>query len=654
MHVCLGSGQNISLSMIPGYRGPGASDSAPPRRASTALAVKRGSGTLPAIQNERLGLGLESGWGPSIDSGGRFIPGFDATLKEGGSGSSGTGSKLAVRSRTGGMSMTHIVMFPTPTHAVPLAKGRTPAYLGESQSAPTLPQMEEQRHLSERALARMNGRASRTRTADFGGLTDGARVPLHHSHTQPCVSLQNDDFVTEAKIADRVSLQKDFPAAGKRVSVQSHHSVPNAARPDISLDSEEDYDDFLEELPVFNGRKTVGFHHVDSEIEGVEDAARRPNRRRTFHHVYNSSGSVEAQSADYPDLYTEESGSGGGSPTSSTCGSPRQKKKDPEIAACRQNMQREILCASGCGPEATFRSIDLNRNGQLSLQEFSDGMSRLCVKWEEVANGRSVKQVYKLFAGKDGVVRLYDLFPDSKKEMLEPNRISTPDFYNTWRKEKKYFQGLEEKKRGPRWQPADQDEELEKQMAATKARESATDRKRWMSQTIRRMKIQGKSDARCREVCASHLPRGSGSRDKESVRAFCHSDVKDCRRSYAEAVGMTSRNIQKQVSAMRDSRMELQNTRQELRRLNQKNAQIRKQELIQMKRGLEGLDIPEEVAVAETDFFDDSDDDAFENAVRSRYVQHVGSHGKQHTRQPHKQHTICSDLSGSISQAFRS
>merc|ERR1712139_362090 len=102
---------------------------------------------------------------------------------------------------------------------------------------------------------------------------------------------------------------------------------------------------------------------------------------------------------------------------------------------------------------------------------------------------------------------------------------------------------------------------------------------------------------------------GTGARDKESVRAFCDSDVKECRRNYAEAVGMSSRNIQKQVSAMREQRMELQNARQELRRLNQKDAQIRKQtkRLITHVRSSEGQDNPDELADA--DVVDDSDED---------------------------------------------
>merc|ERR1712224_421884 len=134
----------------------------------------------------------------------------------------------------------------------------------------------------------------------------------------------------------------------------------------------------------------------------------------------------------------------------------------------------------------------------------------------------------------------------------------------------------EPKKRGPKWEAADADDELRTLFAATEARQEVTDRKRWMSQTIRRMKSQGKSDARCRELCALHLPRGTGPRDKECVHGFSQREVKNCRKNYNDAVSHPMRNIQKQVYAMREQRLELQASRLELRRMSQSNARLRK------------------------------------------------------------------------------
>jgi len=335
-----------------------------------------------------------------------------------------------------------------------------------------------------------------------------------------------------------------------------------------------------------NSEAELGFGHAATQPlpSALTDMMSRPSisrgsddgkaRRRTFHHVYRGAqaASVFIHSLQ-PSVSGDDAGSGQLSPTISTDRCPHDlselNDKDPEAEVCRDNFREELLRASGSAPEVTFRSIDLNRNGQLSLQEFADGMRRLCVKWRDATKCKTLKEVFKLFASKDGVVRMEDLFPETKQMRTEPNRMSTPEFWNHWCKSN---QKEEPKKRGPKWEAADADDELRTLFAATEARQEVTDRKRWMSQTIRRMKSQGKSDARCRELCALHLPRGTGPRDKEYVPTFSQIDVKNVERSYREKVSMPLKNIQKQVYAMREQRLELQTSRMEMKRINQRNA----------------------------------------------------------------------------------
>jgi hypothetical protein len=246
---------------------------------------------------------------------------------------------------------------------------------------------------------------------------------------------------------------------------------------------------------------------------------------------------------------------------------------DPAADECRDNFRRELLGVSGCGTYATFRSIDLNGNGQLSLLEFADGMNRLCVDWQKATHLRTVKDVFRLFKNKDGEVTLQDLFPETRRVMTPPNRMSTPDFWNHWCRNT----ASDSQNRGAKWLAADQEEEIRTVLASTEKRQEAVNRKRWMSQTMRRMKSQGKSDARCRELCALHLPRGTGPRDRECVHGFSQREVKNCRKNYNDAVSHPMRNIQKQVYAMREQRLELQAARLEMRRMSQSNARIRKE-----------------------------------------------------------------------------
>lgn len=95
-------------------------------------------------------------------------------------------------------------------------------------------------------------------------------------------------------------------------------------------------------------------------------------------------------------------------------------------------------------------------------------------------------------------------------------------------------------------------------------RQEVADQRRRMAAMIRRLKMQGKSDARCRECVAKHLPRGSGPKDRDDVQTFSAMEVRMCRRAYHDPIISDARNIQKSIYDMREQRRHLTGARQKL------------------------------------------------------------------------------------------
>merc|ERR1711953_1193708 len=90
-----------------------------------------------------------------------------------------------------------------------------------------------------------------------------------------------------------------------------------------------------------------------------------------------------------------------------------------------------------------------------------------------------------------------------------------------------------------------------KYQSATKESES---HRRWMAASFKRLKNKGKSDARCREIVALHLPRGNGPKDREGVATLSDADLRKCKKLYTDEVLEPVKNIQKVVYDMRDTR----------------------------------------------------------------------------------------------------
>jgi len=106
---------------------------------------------------------------------------------------------------------------------------------------------------------------------------------------------------------------------------------------------------------------------------------------------------------------------------------------------------------------------------------------------------------------------------------------------------------------------------------------------------IRRLKSQGKSDARCRECVALHLPRGTGPKDCDDVPTFTEFEVRACKRAYFDPILSHVRNIQKVVfQDMREQRRELQTSHKNLWKVTMEPVMRKKAEEAQ-RQLLEGL-----------------------------------------------------------------
>jgi hypothetical protein len=249
-----------------------------------------------------------------------------------------------------------------------------------------------------------------------------------------------------------------------------------------------------------------------------------------------------------------------------------------EVAAAqaeqkRQTVREHLVRAVG-GPLEAFRFIDLSGSGNISQAEFCDGLQRLGVNWQEITGFSKGQEIFRLFDRNcNRNIRLEELFPEayldseaaSQRRMHRP---STAEFWDHWCKR------TAKKDAGPRtpkWEPSSPDEVLLSKADVmcewADQRQEIDHEQRRIAAMIRRMKKLGKSDSQCREIIATHLPRGSGPKDRQGVRAFSEVELRSCRRKYNDRTVNHVRNIQKNVHEMRELRNQLQGARVELRRV---------------------------------------------------------------------------------------
>jgi len=238
---------------------------------------------------------------------------------------------------------------------------------------------------------------------------------------------------------------------------------------------------------------------------------------------------------------------------------------DPSAALLREVVRAALLQAAG-GPRQAFKALDASGSGNVSMTEFEGGLNQLGIPWKELTQCKSVQHVFRLFdTNRAGLLNYYKLF--GQDELVVRKKPDTPGFWQEWCHQN---QGISDiavgsaSLRSPKWQPDGPEEELKLLFQARNANEEAMVKRAWMRSTIRRMKHRGKSDARCREIVADHLPRGTGPKDLEDVQTFSDVEVRACKRTYQDQVQEPVRNIQKIIYDMREQRRILQISRQKL------------------------------------------------------------------------------------------
>lgn len=239
----------------------------------------------------------------------------------------------------------------------------------------------------------------------------------------------------------------------------------------------------------------------------------------------------------------------------------QQRARTPEEEeSMREGIRQELVRLVG-GPREVFQKLDLNRSGGISLMEFSDGVGRLGLNFTEITGLEKQQSLFRLFdSDKDGVISFAELFPEEaarKPELPE----SADEFCDFWLSHNRDFRRPFP---GPRWEPSGPDEELQMNIQASRFSAEVATKKKWMSSTIRRLKKRGKSDARCRELVALHLPMGSGPKDLQDVKTFSYGDVRACRKKYTDEWSVPMKNIQKVIVGMRDLKRGLRDLRDEL------------------------------------------------------------------------------------------
>eukprot|EP00913_Durusdinium_trenchii_P009758 g9166.t1 len=201
-----------------------------------------------------------------------------------------------------------------------------------------------------------------------------------------------------------------------------------------------------------------------------------------------------------------------------------------------------------------FKRLDLNGSGKISLQEFADGVARIGINWQEMTGMTRTRNIHAcmwicMHTSNADRCRYFSFIVHL---LQEPERVSTPEFWKRWVMKNRDL----EKPRECKWQPTTPEAELH-------------ELRKWMASTIHRLKNRGKSDARCREIVAAHLPRGTGPKDLEDVHTFSSAEVKLCKKNYNDeehwsGVNDPVRNIQKVVYDMREQRRQLHDSRQKL------------------------------------------------------------------------------------------
>jgi len=240
-----------------------------------------------------------------------------------------------------------------------------------------------------------------------------------------------------------------------------------------------------------------------------------------------------------------------------------QKLPESEL----QNYWENLETVQASNALEAFKLINLNGSGRICSNEFADGVTRVGVHWQKLTGIRQAKHLFRLFDhDHNGVVTLYELFPSERNVKKIDTGSTTPEFWKTYvsgNRAESFF--LEcPKGRNPPWNTGVADNSLAIMYEREGKDNDAKQNRNWMKTTMRRLKGRGKSDARVREMCCTHLPRGTGPKDRQEVATFSDIEVKQCKREYNDAVLEPQRTVLKALYDLRETRRELASSRHKL------------------------------------------------------------------------------------------
>jgi len=216
---------------------------------------------------------------------------------------------------------------------------------------------------------------------------------------------------------------------------------------------------------------------------------------------------------------------------------------------------------------SAFALINLNGSGRICSQEFADGVERVGVQWQKLTGLKKPEKLFRLFdTDKNGTLTLFELFPTERNKPKNNGGATTPEFWKTYCRENpiKSFALDQPKGRHPPWNTGVADDGLNVLYEKERKDADAVFMRKWMQTTMRRLKGRGKSDARCREMCCMHLPKGTGPKDRQEVATFSDNEVKQCKREYTDAVSDKQRVVEKALYDLKMTRNELWKSRTKL------------------------------------------------------------------------------------------
>lgn len=233
---------------------------------------------------------------------------------------------------------------------------------------------------------------------------------------------------------------------------------------------------------------------------------------------------------------------------------------EAELTHYQREAVREYILANVGDPVKAFKLINVNGSGRISSMEFADGIEKLKIPWRSLTGLNKPSDFFRLFAAKKtGVVTFRDFFP-AYEEPKEETGYDTPTFWEAYEKED-FIEGHDSEVDVPKWQWSCADEGLTVMKERERKDSEAAFIRKWMTTTTRRMKSQGKSDARCREMVALHLPKGTGPNDLHGVPTITEHDVKHLRQKYFDETKGPQRKCQQHIYDLHACRKDLTNSK---------------------------------------------------------------------------------------------